>query len=53
MILGYAVGGAIGAALAGIAVQASGVELGILVSSAGALLSALVILSRPHALKPR
>ena len=53
MILGYAVGGAIGAALAGIAVQASGVELGILVSSAGALLSALVVLSRPRALKAR
>jgi predicted MFS family arabinose efflux permease len=53
MILGYAVGGAIGAALAGVAIQASGVELGILVSSAGALLSALVILSRSHALKAR
>jgi predicted MFS family arabinose efflux permease len=51
MILGYAVGGAIGAALAGVAVQTSGVKLGILVASAGALLSELVILSRLETLR--
>jgi MFS family permease len=53
MILGYAVGGAIGAALAGVAVQTSGVKLGILVASAGALLSELVILSRLGTLRTR
>jgi predicted MFS family arabinose efflux permease len=46
MILGYAVGGAFGASLAGIAVQTSGVTLGIVVASAGALVSALVIVIR-------
>jgi predicted MFS family arabinose efflux permease len=51
MILGYAVGGAIGAALAGVAVQTSGFELGIVVASAGALLSELVVLSRLETLR--
>jgi MFS family permease len=46
MILGYAVGGALGASLAGIAVERSGATLAIAVSSIGALLSELVILSR-------
>jgi predicted MFS family arabinose efflux permease len=46
MILGYAVGGALGAALAGVAVEAWGATRGILVASAGALLSELVLLSR-------
>jgi MFS family permease len=46
MILGYAVGGAIGAALAGLAVERWGATRGILVASAGALLSELVLLSR-------
>jgi MFS family permease len=46
MILGYAVGGAIGAALAGIAIETWGATRGILVASAGALLSELVLLGR-------
>jgi MFS family permease len=46
MILGYAVGGAIGAAHAGLAVERWGATRGILVASAGALLSELVLLSR-------
>jgi MFS family permease len=53
MILGYAVGGAIGAALAGVAVQTAGVKLGIVVASGGALLSELVILSRLDTLRLR
>lgn len=53
MILGYAVGGAAGAALAGVAVEESGVTLGILVASVGALLSALVIIARLSTLRTR
>jgi MFS family permease len=53
MILGYAVGGAAGASLAGVAVEQSGVTLGILVASAGALLSELVILARLSTLRAR
>jgi MFS family permease len=52
MIFGYAVGGAAGAALAGVAVQESGVTLGILVASVGALLSELLVLARLRTLRP-
>jgi MFS family permease len=51
MILGYAVGGALGAALAGVAVDRSGAALAIAVAGAGALLSGLVFLSRLRTLK--
>jgi MFS family permease len=53
MILGYAAGGALGASLAGVAVERSGVTLAIAVSSIGALLSELVILSRLGTLRAR
>jgi MFS family permease len=46
MVLGNGVGGAAGASVAGIAVEAAGVTLGILVASAGALSSGLVVLTR-------
>lgn len=51
IILGYAVGGAAGASLAGVAVEESGVTLGVLVASAGALLSGLVMLTRLSTLR--
>jgi MFS family permease len=53
MILGYAVGTAAGASIAGVAVERSGVTLGILVASAGALLSGLVFLTRLATLNDR
>jgi MFS family permease len=52
MILGYAVGTAAGASIAGVAVETSGPTLGIFVASAGALLSGLVILARLATLGP-
>ena len=53
MILGYAVGGAIGAALAGDRVQASGVELGYPGLQRGRAALGACGPQPPHALKAR